>query len=103
MISMDKQSFQELLYLTVARMDEQSDDYIRFCDIVLTCLGIATPDGNLAADYAASPLWTGGDDGTPLRPSIVAELATKIPVQQWATLSDALVPLVPNLASVDQG
>lgn len=97
MISMEKSAFQETLYLYVSRLDEDREEYQRFCDIVLTCMGIVRPDGSLAADYANSPLWTGGDDGTPLRPSIVAELATKIPIEQWPTLSDALVSLVPSI------
>lgn len=103
MVSMDKQSFLALTYLYVSRMDESSDDYIRLCDIVLTALGVVNPDGSLSATYADSTLWTGGDDGTPLRPSIVAELANMIPMEQWPTLSDALLPLMPSTSNIKQG
>lgn len=66
MITMDKQSLKTHVFLYIERLDEDSEQYERFCDIILTAMGVVNPDGTLSDDYAESDLWDGGDDGTPL-------------------------------------
>ena len=66
MITMDKQSLKTHVFLYIERLDEDSEQYERFCDIILTAMG--------------------GDDGTPLRPSYKAKIKSIIPQEQWNLL-----------------
>ncbi|BDE94938.1 hypothetical protein [Raoultibacter timonensis] len=86
MITMDKQSLKTHVFLYIERLDEDSEQYERFCDIILTAMGVVNPDGTLSDDYAESDLWDGGDDGTPLRPSYKAKIKSIIPQEQWNLL-----------------
>lgn len=68
-VTMKRKDLALMLVSFTSRMDEGSDQYGRFCDIVLKMVCAVDKDGNLTEDYRTSPMWEGGDDGTPLRPS----------------------------------
>lgn len=74
MITMHKDTLQETVFLAIGMIEEGTQQYERFCDILMTALGIKDPDGNLSPDYARSPFWTVGEDDV-LVPSIYSDLA----------------------------
>lgn len=76
MITMPKQTLQQMAYIMIGLQDESSEEYARMCDILLTMFGVITPDGNLAATYANSAFWA--LDGGVLKPSSTAEIATQV-------------------------
>lgn len=79
MVIADKDTLKLLVFLQIERLDPESEQYARFSDIILTMLGISDGDGNLTQEYRNSGFWIGGDDGTPLRPSLKAELSAMLP------------------------
>lgn len=77
-VTMGKGEFKLYLCNVIDSMDEDSVQYSRFSELFLTATGVIDADGNLTEDYACSPYWTGGNNGTPLRPSVEAELLSKL-------------------------
>lgn len=77
-ITMGKGELKAYLFNVINGMDDDSEQYERFCDIFLTMCGVIDAQGNLTDEYRCSPYWTGGDDGTPLRKSVEAELLAKV-------------------------
>lgn len=89
-ITMEKQALLETLYLRVGMMDEGSEEYEQFNDIVLTMLGVLDPDGTLAPAYADSPFWTLTDDDV-LMPSVTVELIeAMLRTSDITTITEAL-------------
>lgn len=86
MVKTSKRNLLTLTHLYLARVDEDSDQYARFCDILLTMMGVSDRDGNLTAEYADSPYWEGGANGEPLRPSARAEIKSMLPPELWGLL-----------------
>ena len=86
MVTMSKDDLKRHTFLYMSRLEEGTVQYERFCDILLTMMGVVDADGTLSDDYATSDLWEGGDDGTPLRPSYKAKIKSIIPPEQWSLL-----------------
>lgn len=63
MAKMRKGLLTQYLIVFINLLDEQSADYARFCDILLTCMGMADADGNLTDEYRKSDYWTMDDEG----------------------------------------
>ena len=51
-------------------------------------MGAIDAAGNLTEEYKRSPYWAGGDDGSPLRPSVQAELMAKLSPDVRAAVMD---------------
>ena len=86
MVKMVKRDLLTLTHLYLAHVDDGSEQYARFCDILLTMMGVSDVNGELTAEYAASPYWEGGRDGEPLRPSARAEIKAMLPPDMWQLL-----------------
>ena len=69
-------------------MDEGGEGYRRFSELFLTAMGAIDAAGNLTEEYKRSPYWAGGDDGSPLRPSVQAELMAKLSPDVRAAVMD---------------
>lgn len=83
MVTMGKEDLKLYTLFYMERLEDGSDQYARFCDIMLTMMGVVKPDGSLADDFAKSEYWDGGNDGTPLRPSARANIKAVLPKDQW--------------------
>ncbi|MGO5315821.1 hypothetical protein ACTQZK_01655 [Paraeggerthella sp. LCP19S3_G8] len=77
-VMMRKGEFKAYMLNVIEHMDEGSEQYRRFSELFLTACGVIDEDGNLTEEYRCSPYWSGGDDGTPLRQSVEAELLRKV-------------------------
>lgn len=77
-VTMGKGEFRAYMCNVIDHMDEGSERYRRFSELFLTATGVIDADGELTEEYCCSPYWTGGDDGTPLRMSVQAELLRKV-------------------------
>ena len=77
-VEMRKGEFKAYMLNVIEHMDEGSERYRRFCELFLMATGVVDSDGNLTEEYRVSPYWEGGDDGTPLRASVQAELMSKL-------------------------
>lgn len=77
-VEMRKGEFKVYMLNVIENMDEGSERYRRFSELFLTATGVIDADGNLTEEYRCSPYWSGGDDGTPLRQSVEAELLRKV-------------------------
>ena len=77
-VTMGKGEFRAYMCNVIDHMDEASEQYRRFSELFLTATGVIDADGNLTEEYRCSPYWAGGDDGTPLRRSVQAELMAKL-------------------------
>lgn len=86
MVRMRKDDLKLMTLLFFQRLDEESPQYERACDILLTMMGVSDASGNLAEEYVASPYWTGGEGGEPLRPSSRAEIKAMLPPELWPML-----------------
>ena len=86
MVTVDKKTLQFLTVRFIAGLPENTPQYDQAADILLTMMGVSDIDGNLSDEYANSPMWDGGQDGTPLRPSSRAEIAAKLPRTMWILL-----------------
>ncbi|HIW77063.1 MULTISPECIES: hypothetical protein [Gordonibacter] len=77
-VSIGKGEFKAYMCSVIDGMEEGSEQYRRFSELFLTACGVIDTDGNLTDEYKCSPYWAGGDDGTPLRPSVQSELLSKL-------------------------
>lgn len=77
-VTMGKGQFKAYMLNVIEHMDEDSEQYRRFSELFLTATGVIDADGNLTEEYRCSPYWAGGDDGTPLRQSVQAELMSML-------------------------
>lgn len=77
-VEMRKGEFKAYMLNVIEHMDEGSERYRRFSELFLMATGVIDADGNLTEEYRVSPYWEGGDDGTPLRKSVQAELMAKL-------------------------
>lgn len=91
-VTMRKGEFKAYMLNVIEHMDEGSTEYERFSQLFLTAIGAIDADGNLTEEYRCSPYWTGGDDGTPLRASVQAELMQKLSPD----VRDAIVEMEKN-------
>lgn len=74
-----KSALKVLLCGFVDGMDERTDDYVRFCDIAMTMVGVQKPEGGLSERFEQSPYWTGeGTAADPLRESEHARLTVSV-------------------------
>ena len=79
MVTTDKNLLKLLTLLFIESLDENTPEYDMASDILLTLMGVSDSEGNLTPEYRDSPMWDGGEDGTPLRPSGYADIAAKLP------------------------
>lgn len=88
MVTMRKHELQ--LYLTniIERMSEDSMEYERFSNIFLLMCGVIDQNGNMTSQYAESPYWAGGNDGTPLRASDSATLLSQLSSNVQAAIDE---------------
>lgn len=77
-VTMGKGEFKAYLCNVIDGMEEGSVPYRRFSELFLTACGVIDAEGNLAEEFRCSPYWSGGDDNTPLRKSVQAELMEKL-------------------------
>ncbi|WP_101723075.1 hypothetical protein [Eggerthella timonensis] len=77
-VQMGKGQLKTYLCNVIDHMEEDSERYRRFSKLFLTATGVIDAEGNLTEEYRCSPYWVGGDDGTPLRASVQAELMGKL-------------------------
>ncbi len=77
-VKIGKGEFKAYMCNVIDHMDEGSERYHRFSELFLTACGVIDAEGNLTEEYRVSPYWAGGDDGTPLRPSVQSELMDKL-------------------------
>lgn len=87
-VTMGKGELRAYLCNVIDHMDEGSDSYRRFSELFLTACGVIDADGCLTDEYKCSPYWQGGDDGSPLRPSVEAELLQKISPELRESIMD---------------
>lgn len=100
-ITMSKQALQETLYLRVGMMDEGSEEYERFNEIILIALGVLNPDGTLSPTYADSPFWT-LTDGDMLVPSAIVDIvAAMLRTSDAMDIAEALAGLGLTTDQVD--
>jgi len=75
----DKAALKVLLCGFVDGMESDSEDYVRFCDIAMTMIGVQNPEGGLSERFAGSVYWTGaGTISDPLRASEHARLTVAV-------------------------
>lgn len=86
MVPIKKEILATLASSLIMELDENTPTYGRTAEILLITFGVVDAEGNLTEAYANSPMWEGGNDGTPLRPSVKAEIAAKIPKRLWKLL-----------------
>lgn len=79
MIPIEKKTLQFLTLRFIQSLDEGTTAYESAAEILLILANVLDSEGNLSDEYKASTFWTGGDDGTPLRPSAKAEIAAMLP------------------------
>lgn len=87
-VTMGKGEFKAYLCNVIDHMDEGGEGYRRLSELFLTATGVIDVDGNLTEEYRCSPYWAGGDDGTPLHPSVQAELMAKLSPDVRAAVED---------------
>lgn len=86
LVTVDKKTLEFLTLRFIAGIPENTPQYDQVSDILLTLTGVSDGEGNLSKEYAESPFWEGGQDGTPLRPSSKADIAAKLPRAMWYLL-----------------
>lgn len=75
----DKAALRMILSGFIAAMDEGGEDYVRFCDVAMTLVGVQAPEGGMSEQFATSPYWTGaGTPSDPLRASEHAKLLCEV-------------------------
>lgn len=75
----DRAALKMLLCAFVDAMEEGTEDYVRFCDVAMTLVGVQRPGGGMSERFAQSPYWTGaGTASDPLRASEHARLALEV-------------------------
>lgn len=87
-VTMGRGQLKAYLCNVIDHMDEDGESYRRFSELFLTATGVIDADGNLTEEYRCSPYWAGGDDGTPLRQSVQAELMAKLSPDVRAAIVD---------------
>lgn len=80
-VTMGKGEFKAYMCNVIDHMDEGGEGYRRFSELFLTAMGAIDAAGN-------PPYWAGGDDGSPLRPSVQAELMAKLSPDVRAAVMD---------------
>lgn len=75
-VTMGRGEFKAYMFNVIDHCDDAS--FTGLCDIFLTACGVIDQDGNITEEYADSPYWVGGNDGTPLRPSEHANLLQQL-------------------------
>lgn len=86
MVYMAKRDLLAMTHIYLAKLDEDGDAYRRFCDLMLTMMGVSGPGGELTEEYRDSPMWEGGEGGEPLRPSVRADIARSLSPDLWHLL-----------------
>ena len=86
-VTMGKGEFKAYMCNVIDHMDEGGEGYRRFSELFLTAMGAIDAAGNLTEEYKRSPYWA-GDDGSPLRPSVQAELMAKLSPDVRAAVMD---------------